>query len=363
MGSADQSDKDLTEELTVYDTEVHTSETWEELMEYIDDDELREREQGGYGNAPESWGPIPWDGWDRTNGGKHQYDLGAISKAEDYEETRQQFNIDKVIFSPGTGFKIFQIPDARARVGYMRAMNNFTLDRFVRDDDTYYAKVLIVPDHPEESAAEIERIGSEDGIVSVFMADLGLQYPLGHKRYEPIYEAAEKHDLPITLHGDSSVYAGWPTDGLNFNTFLELHTLVHPLTKLWHATSIIGQGIPERYDIDWCFLEAGQSWVQMLANRMDREFMERSNDAPELTKLPSEYLSDFYYGSQPLEEPQNSSLGDIIEQNNLEDSLVMATDWPHHDFDSTASVSQNDDLTREQKVKILQDNPAEIYGV
>lgn len=364
MASTESSTTDIAEELSVYDVEVHTSETWQALMEYIDDDDFRKREQAGYGNAPDNWGPIPWDGWDRTNGGTHQYDLGAIEQAEDYEETRKKFNIDKVIFSPGIGFKIFQIPDRQTRIAYMRAMNNLSRERFIRDDDTYYAKIHIVPEHPEESAQEIEKHGDEDGFVSVFMADMGPEYPLGHEMYEPIYEAAEKHDLPITLHGESSVYPGFPTDGFNFNTFLEYHTLVHPFTKLWHATSIIGQEIPERFDIDWCFLEAGQSWIQMLANRMDREFMERRSDAPQLTKLPSEYLTDFYHGTQPLEEPRNSNdIGNIIESNDLEDSLVMATDWPHHDFDSTTSISRNDDLTQEQKVKILQDNPQELYGI
>lgn len=363
MARAETENEDLLSELTVVDTEVHTAEKFPDLLEYIEDEAMRADQAAGYTFGPDDFGPIPWDGWDRTAGGRIDADWGGVPEAEAYDDKREEFGIDKVVFSPGAGFKIFQIPDKDVRVTLMRAMNRLMVDRFVRADDTNYGKIHIVPDDLEESVEEIEKYGDRDGIVSVFFANM-LDYPFGHERYEPIYEAAERYDLPIFLHGESSIYPGFPTDGFKLDKYVSVHTLVHPILQMWHATSIIAQEIPERYDVDLCFLEAGQSWVQLIARRMDREYIERPNDAPGLTQLPSDYLAEFYYGTQPLEEPQaGANFGDFLAENRLEDQLVMATDFPHMDFDSTASVADHEGLTAEQKTKILQDNPRELMGI
>lgn len=166
-------------------------------------------------------------------------------------------------------FKIFQIPDRRVRIAFLRATNELTADRFVRDDGTHYGKIHLLPDCPRESVEEMEEWADHDGFVAVFFTNI-LDYPFGHERYETIYEAAELHDLPIMLHGESSMYHGVPTNGMKMDNYVEVHTLVHPFLQTWHATSIIGREVPVRYDVDGCSLEAGPSWVQMLARRMDR---------------------------------------------------------------------------------------------
>lgn len=364
MSSVEEHSTDeLIENLSVCDSEVHTYDTFPRVVEYVEDERRRENQKAGYTLGPDEWGPLPWDGWDRRAQGRIKQDTLKIQRAEDYDPKMEEFDVDTVVFSPGLGFKTFQIPDGRARITMMRAMNNYVLDQFVRDDDTHYAKMVIVPDHPQESAREIERIADEDGIVGIFTIDL-LDYPLGHERYAPVLEAVERADLPLMLHSESSVYAGFPTDGLQYDTFLELHTLVHPFLKLWHATSLLAQGIPERYDIDICFMEAGQSWIQMLANRIDREYVERPHEAPELTKLPSEYLSEFYFTTQPLEEVKEpGQLSELLERYDLESRMCFTGDYPHYDFDAPSAVADHPGLTAEQKTKILQDNPREMFGI
>ncbi|MFB6097044.1 MAG: amidohydrolase family protein [Haloferacaceae archaeon] len=364
MASADsQGSADLHAELTTYDCEVHTYDTFPRVVEYVDDETVRENEKAGYTIGPDEWGPLPWDGWDRRAHGRIQQDTLKIQCAEDYDPKLEEFGIDRVVFSPGLGFKTFQIPDDNTRATFMRAMNDYIVDQFVREDDVHFAKMLIVPDLPQESAREIDRVAGTDGIVGIFSADL-LDYPLGHDRYAPVLEAVERAGLPLFLHSDSSVYAGFPTGDFQFGTFLEHHALVHPFLKLWHATSVILQGVPERYDIDICFMEAGQSWIQMLANRLDREYVERPHDAPELTKLPSEYLSEFYYTTQPLEESKEpGQLAELVERYDLEDQLCFTGDYPHYDFDAPSAVLDHPHLSDHLKTKILQDNPRELLGI
>jgi len=348
---------------TIIDGEVHTGESREDLLEYLPDD-VRSDEEDGYAFAPEQFGPIPWDGWDRTAGGRISWNNYSVPEAEAFDETREQFGIDTVVFSPGPAFRISLIPDHRTRVAYMRAYNDLVVDRFARGDGTYYAKMIGLPEHPEETAAEIERVGDEDGIVGLFVTDVGPTQPLGHRRHDPLFEAAEAAGLPIVLHSTTGLPPSFPAAGMNPKNFLEYHTLSHPLAKMWHATSIIVRGVPERFDVDFGFWEAGFSWIQLLANRMDREYIERPNEAPELTKLPSEYLSEFYYGTQPLEEPRDPEhLQTIIDMNELNDQLVYTTDYPHMDFDAPMAVTDHEGLREEQKRKMLGENAARLFGL
>lgn len=349
------------DDVTMYDMEVHSLTTYKHLLTYLDDD-LAKRERNGYMAHPEM-GPMPWDGWDRSAGGRIKWSPHPITEPGDYDEKREQFGIDVAVFSPGQ-FKLTQIPNVSKRKQYLWAINEHITRRYPEPQNDNYAKLFAIPEHPAESARIIDEYGDTDGVVGIFMVDIGPTHPLGNERFEPIYEAAERAELPIFLHSGSGLYPAFPMPQLQMETFLGYHTLAHPMAKMWHATSLITQGIPERFDVDWCFLEAGLSWIQFLGTRMDREYLERPSDTPELTKLPSEYLSEFYYGIQPLEEQprEPSDLQHIIEMNDLEEQLLLTTDYPHMDFDAPASVLEHEGLTEEQKLNIVQNNPESLLG-
>lgn len=354
---------EILQELEVVDGEVHSAETAPTLMDYLPEEEQK-TERSGYAYQPEEKGPFGADGWDRTAGGRIDWDPVAATDAEAYEEKMAEFGVDTTIYSPGLAFQLYMIPAAHKRVLYMRAMNEYTNDRFARGDGTHYGKIVIVPDHPEESAEEIRKWGDDDGFVAIFTGS-HMEFGFGHERYEPVFEAAEEVGLPIIMHGDSTEQEQFPLGQLKSHTFLEHHTVCHPMAHMRNAVQLIGQEIPERYDVKFGFWEAGQSWCQLVMNRMDREFVERPNDAPGLSKLPSEYFrEDFYFSTQPLEEFHDPAhFGQFLETNGLEDQLLLATDWPHMDFDSTVEIAGHEGLTDEQKTKILQDNPKEFFDL
>src|SRR3546814_16168763 len=68
---------------------------------------------------------------------------------------------------------------------------------------------MVVPSQmPELAAQEIDRVADRKGIAAIFMPLLNI--PMGNRHYHPIYEAAQRHDLPILLHvtGTENVYTG-----------------------------------------------------------------------------------------------------------------------------------------------------------
>ena len=351
---------------TIIDGEWHSAESGADIREYIADETARENERQGYLAGPEDWGPIQWDGWDRSAGGRTEINIHSpdIIEAEDIDPIREQLGIDTVVFSPGQ-FRMTTIPAADKQAMYMQAFNEMTVDRFARGDGTYYAKLYIFGDHPEASAEEIRRHGDKEGVVGAMITDVGPTYPMGHESYQPIYEAAEKHDLPIILHSTTGIVAGFPIAGMQPTNFAEFHTLAHTVPKMWHANSLIQRGIPERYDVDFGFWEGGLSWIPALGERLDREYLERSGEFGDLDQLPSKYLSEFYYGTQPLPEEATEmvSVEGLIERANLEDQVVYCSDRPHQDFDAPAAVENVEGLTEAQKDKIFEDNARELFGL
>ena len=80
-------------------------------------------------------------------------------------------------------------------------------------------------------------------------------------------------------------------------------------------------------------------WVPWIMNRLDKEYLERRREVPHLRERPSHYIRQFFYGTQPIEEPVVR--GDIVKVFELFDgerTAIFASDWPHHDFDHPQHV-------------------------
>jgi predicted TIM-barrel fold metal-dependent hydrolase len=127
---------------------------------------------------------------------------------------------------------------------------------------------------------------------------------------------------------------------------------------------VVVRGVPERHpDLDFGFLEGGLSWVPMAMHRLDREYMQHRDGAPELTRRPSAYMKEFFVGSHPLETPADrTDLVRLIELIDGEDTIVFATDLPHHDFDHPAEVDKLA-VDRAAKEAIWGDNAARWLGL
>ena len=69
-----------------------------------------------------------------------------------------------------------------------------------------------------------------------------------------------------------------------------------------HLTNWIINGLPERFPkLKVIWIESGLAWLPFMMQRLDHEYLMRQSDAPLLKKLPSEYMREMYYTSQPME--------------------------------------------------------------
>ena len=82
-----------------------------------------------------------------------------------------------------------------------------------------------------------------------------------------------------------------------------------------------------------------------------------------LKKLPSDYMRDMFYTSQPLEKTNMKLLEATMESFNADTQLLYASDWPHWDFDAPSSITTLPFLNEQAKRNILGLNAARIFNL
>ena len=157
---------------------------------------------------------------------------------------------------------------------------------------------------------------------------MGLPTALGDPMYDPLYEEAQRLDVPLSVHGNRSSSAEVGAGALR--TFAEVHCYTFPVGIFLHFTSIIFQGVPVRFPkLRLAFLEIGASWLPYWLDRMDEHWELRGEfEAPHLKKKPSEVVreSRVYFSLEAEERllPQTIEyVGD--------DHFLYASDIPHWD--------------------------------
>ena len=147
-----------------------------------------------------------------------------------------------------------------------------------------------------------------------------------------IYAALEERDLVLGFHAGFE----WRENAFKTtNRFISVHALGFCFHNMLHVTNWIVNGLPERFPkLKVLWMESGLAWVPFLMQRLDNEYMMRTNEAPALTMLPSDYMRKMYFTTQPMERVKNAkALANTFEMMNAETQLMYSSDYPHWDFD------------------------------
>lgn len=355
----------------IVDVDAHYADHFEELVDYIDpsDPARKQFENSIPIEASDSTTGI----WPKLTGGRAPSGLkrddpvtpmGAETK-EDIILIMEELGIDKSIQASSHMLTYgYMNTDDRRQTVYANAYTDYVLDNIADPDEGIYVMIPVPYNDPIESAELIDRVGRERGVAGVCMVSQGgPEPPLGNRKYDPIYDAAERAGQPIIFHGGTTGLDQFYIGG--YSTLLETHTLGFVWDNMAQIVSVVAQGKPDKFpNLEFIFQEAGVSYVAHMMLRMDTEYLRRHWEASHLKKRPSEYMLDFYYGTQPLEEPVNKKhLEYILEIAGGADRFMFATDWPHPDFDAPSSITQLPFLSRDEKDKILGKNAEEVFGI
>jgi len=177
-----------------------------------------------------------------------------------------------------------------------------------------------------------------------------------------VYEEADRLGVMLGIHASGSHLGGAGVD--LFSKFIQAHTCSHAFGQMRQITSVVFEGIPERFPrLRIAFLEAGCGWAPYWMERMDDEYAKRAEEAPTLTRKPSDYIrgGSIYFSCEADEWLLPQALK-LVGEN----QIVYASDFPHWDHSFPGSIDEikeRGDITDTQKRKILGENTRRLYGL
>ena len=241
-----------------------------------------------------------------------------------------------------------------------RALNDWLVEEWLDRDDRLRASICVPHDHPDLAVAEIERRAEDDRFVQVLFPAGGHE-PFGAARYQPVYEAAAAHGLPVAFHtGGYTGHrgTGWPS------FYLEEHTSYGVVMQMV-LTSLVCSGMFARVPgLKVVLTEGGALWAAALRWRLDEAWARLRDETPEIERLPSEYIDDHvWYDTQPMEEPDDPAhFMAVVEQARMADRLMFATDYPHWDFDSPTQALPRG-MPKDLRAKVTHATACDLYGL
>jgi predicted TIM-barrel fold metal-dependent hydrolase len=244
-----------------------------------------------------------------------------------------------------------------------RAYNDWTLDVWVRPHPEFKGSIIVNPQDPDFSVAEIERLADEPGIVQVLIFS-GSNNPYGQPRFFRIWEAAAHYGLPVAMHTGGETVGLAPTSTLAgpLTYYIEHHAL-QTQSVMAHVVSLVMEGVFERLPaFKLLVVETGLSWAPHVMWRLDKDYKGNRSECPWLKRLPSEYIHDqVRYSTQPIDEPAKPAhLLALLDMVDAAQTVLYATDYPHWDFDNPRAALNG--VPAGLQERIFAGNALDVYG-
>jgi predicted TIM-barrel fold metal-dependent hydrolase len=279
------------------------------------------------------------------------------------EQLIDTYNMDYVILTGNNG-AISTHPDADYATAIAAAYNDHLIEQWLPNNPKFKGSMTVATQDPLLAAREIDRVGPHPDIVQIILTS-ATHIPYGNRYYHPIYEAAERHGLPVAIHpgSEGSGIANPPTAAGYVSNYFQWHTCLSQ-NFMAQLVSLVLEGVFEKFPrLKFVLVEGGVAWLPHLMWRMDKNYKALRSTTPWLKRMPSQYIRDHcYLTTQPIEEPDNPKhLQQIFEMMDAENILLFSSDFPHWDFDDPFMIMKG--LSDEAKHKIFYENARQLYNL
>ena len=302
-------------------------------------------------------------------------DNGALDDIPGRLADLDQEGIDLQVLYPTTLLAIPFINDKDYATALCCAYHNYVASR-IKGCDRLRAVAAIPIQDPSSAVEEMRRAVTELGFVGAMVTPVVGDGPgyktLDHPDFFPVFEEAARLNIPVSVHSVAGAY-DLPWQNI-FDKFFYTHSVAHPFSQMIGLMTIIGGGILERLpDLRVGILETGCTWLPYWMQWLDAHYEDPrylkdpetlfgENPLPHLTVRPSETIKSgrVYFHAQEGEHllPTVCDMG-------FTNQLLYASDYPHEDTvfpDSVRQFKARQDLTEEQKGRILGGNCPAYYG-
>ena len=214
-----------------------------------------------------------------------------------------------------------------------------------------------------QQVREAKSLGASAVMVLGTAGDLTFDHPT----LLPFFESLAQTNLPLAVH------VGWSCPALN-NIYSHIYpsgVIAFLVPVMMGLVALISGGVLDRFpDLRVTFLEAGCQWVHFVLERMDHRFRRTRNQlstfhsqtAPRHDLPPMDYVrkGNLFFST----EADDVLLPHVIDLVGA-DNMVFGSDMPHGDREPfvVRKVKERKDISDSAKLKILESNPAQLYGL
>jgi len=245
------------------------------------------------------------------------------------------------------------------------AYNRWLGDRLGANERIKWAAIANLDD--VGAAVRQVREAKSLGAAAVMVLGTAGDLTFDHPTLLPFFESLAEANLPLAVH------VGWSCPALN-NIYSHIYpsgVIAFLVPVMMGLVGLISGGVLDRLpDLRVTFLEAGCQWVHFVLERMDHRFRRTRNQlstfhsqtAPQHALPPMDYVrkGNLFFST----EADDVLLPQVIELIG-EDNMVFGSDMPHGDREPfvVRKVKERKDIADSAKLKILEKNPARLYGL
>jgi len=262
----------------------------------------------------------------------------------------------------GNYYGVSILPDVLMGNAIASAANDSLAERWLGFSDRFRGSIIVNHCDPEAAVKEIDRIAPDKRFVQILICSAA-RILFGQRHYHPIYEAAERHGLPVAFHPgyEGRGTTGAPTPSGYPSLYFEWHNII-PINYMAHINSLVCEGVFEKFPgLKIVGLEGGIAWLVQLMWRMDKNYKALRSMTPWLKRPPSEYIIEHIrLSTQPVEEPpDDSDLAHIYRMIHADQTVVYSSDYPHWDGDDARHILRS--LPEPMQQRIFWQNAADLY--
>jgi predicted TIM-barrel fold metal-dependent hydrolase len=264
---------------------------------------------------------------------------------------------DRHFLVPSAWTAVVGHPDVSIEVALIRAYHRHMHDFCGVAPDRLKGPIVASTRDVGEAVREIREWGTSKWAVAV-QPLLDNDRPVDHPDLEPIWQAAEEHDLAIAHHSFAWSPPYFPGYRDMWDNVYLARLCSHPWGAMRFMAGFLAGGVLDRHPgLRLAVLECGFGWLPFWVRRMDEQVAYVGRTAP-LKHLPSEHFAAGRvfcnieaHEHEPMFQMVTQALGDGV--------LMYASDYPHYESwfpDSIDKILGWSSIGQASRQKLFWDN-------
>jgi predicted TIM-barrel fold metal-dependent hydrolase len=315
-----------------------------------------------------SWGETTTPGGLTGEGRRHlKYAEGHVvgfDPKQRLELMTEQGVHGSVIF-PSQGLFSGVLQNGEVAAAICRGVNRYIAEFCSADTDRLWNTATVPICDPGLAIREAKYAVEELNAVAIFSpSGLHGPVPLYTDFYAPFFDAMAELGVPFCTHTGAAVIPPGGMAAERFpGRFAPYHMTTHVCEAMIAAAGILSYGIlDQRPELKVGFFEAGAGWAPFWIDKLHEKWEMMGWMMPEMPDDPFETFRDRCFVTVEAAEANLAATLDYFEGK----AVGWSSDLPHFDCEdmgAPTALIENDDLTAEQKYRLLNANTVEFFGL